>query len=148
MKIIFAIGVVAGGIFQLVYYVFTKNKFDQLPVALGVILKSTLDDYSDTGGRRVFKANIKYKFKVGGSEFESSNIALRAPQIIPNFNYEYELVETYKEGDEIQVRYMLGDPKNSFIVVAPLSMLSVMAIIVSSILAVTYLLFMRGYIKA
>ena len=143
MKILLAFGAIGAAVYQLLVYYLTRKKFYSLASAQGTIVKSKLDNYNDLEGKRIYSANIEYSFTHQSQEIVSNQVALRSFQLFPNFNYESGLVSKYKEGSTVIVRYKSENPLESYIEVAPLSILSVVAVLLASAAATAYLVFAK-----
>lgn len=145
MKSLLAFGTLAIAFGQFVTYLFTKNKFKSLPITDGVVVSSKLDNYNDVEGKRVYSANIRFKYSLNNKEYEADSIALRSFQLFPFHDYEHELVEKYQEGAAVPVRYFSGNPEKAYLEVAPLSKLSTAALLAATLVALSYLAFLSEF---
>ena len=143
MKSLLAFGALGAALYQLITFLLTRRAFNELPSVKGIVTESKLDDYSDAEGKRVYSANIEFKFTLNNEEYTSNSSALRSFQLVPDHNYECNLVGKYESGDVVTVRYKAGCPDQAYLEVAPLSLMSAAAVLLGSSLAVTYLVYIK-----
>lgn len=145
MKSLLALGALAVAFWQLLNYMFTKNRFKNLPIIDGVVISSKLDNYNDVEGKRVYSANIRFRYSLNDKEYEADSIALRSFHLFPFHDYEHELVEKYQEGVVVPVRYFSANPEKAYLEVAPLSKLSTAALLSVTLVALSYLVFLSEF---
>ncbi len=140
MKSLLAFGAILAALMQLMSYLWTKKKFAKFEVVKGVITQCEFSDFNDADGTRVYEANIEYKFSHQDQEITSSNVALRSFQLFPLHNFEVDLVGKYEVGQEVDVKLNPNNPANSFLEVAPLSLMSTVALVAAAGLGAAYLI--------
>jgi hypothetical protein len=141
MKSLLAFVALAVSLGQLLSYLITKARFTKLPIVDGIITHSELDDYNDVEGKRVYSANLKFKYFKSGKEYVSDTPTLRSFQFFPFHDYEHELINKYPEGTAVSIRHLPESPHKAFLEVAPLSILSTAALILPSLASGGYLIF-------
>lgn len=148
MKSLLAFGTLIVVFGQFITYLITKKRFEGLPSINGVVTHSKLDNYNDVEGKRVYSANLKFKYEVDNKEYESNTAALRSFQIFPFHDYEHELISKYPEGSSISVKYLPETPSKGYLEIAPLSKLSTVALLTVVVVAVGYLIFLGDFTNA
>lgn len=139
MKSLVAIGAIIAALVQFFTYLMTKHKYKGMPSITGKVLECKLDNYSDVDGKRIFKANIEIEYEFEAKSYKCRNPILRSFELFPAHEFESELVDSYKVGDQIEVKVNPVKPINGYIAVAPLSIISSVAIIFAAIAGFSYL---------
>ena len=129
------------GLGQVVSYKMLKRNWGKFRVVAGEILESRILHYTDTEGKTVFEARIRFKYQFQGKEYESETPALRGPQLFPLFDYESKLVQRYKRGEIYNIRVHPLEPEIAYLEVAPLSKISV---VVLPFVLLGYLAYLSG----
>jgi hypothetical protein len=130
------------GIGQSLIYRKVKRNWNSLPVTRGEIIESKLIDHNDTDGNRVYEASIRCRYNYLGTDYESEAAVLRAAQLVPNYNYEHQLVQRYKKGNNVEIRVLPKKPSVAIIELAPLNKASVILV---PLIIVAYALLVFGY---
>lgn len=103
------------------------------------VIKSKLNNYNDIDGRRVFESEIMFEYRVNGKLYRSHTPAIKSPQMFPDLNFEYDLVDKYKEGENYQAKINPYNPKQAFLEVAPYTKLSTLELL-GNLLLVLFLI--------
>ena len=130
------------GIGQTFLYLRIKKMWSLLDVVEGKITSSFLYDLTGRGtGFREYEAIIEFKYNYQGKAFDSKIPVLRSPQTFPNYRFERELLEKYKEGASCEVRVHPDAPELAFLEIAPMSKAS---IVILPLTILGYLAYLTG----
>jgi len=113
------------GIGQTYLYLKLKKHWNSFHIVAATITKSKLFDLTDANGIRKYDAQISFKYRFRGKEYECDTPALRSPQIFPLYEYESTLLDKYKVGEMYNAKVHPNLPEMAFLEIAPLSKLSV-----------------------
>ena len=85
------------------------------------ITRSKLIDQLNVDGNRDYEADIRFQYLWDGKPLESDTAIMRGPQLFPNWNYEWDAVLRFSEGDTVEARVHRENPEIAFLELAPLS---------------------------
>lgn len=124
-------------------YLKIRKYFEKLPIVAAEITHSKLLDYNDVNGKRIWEAEIKFRYRFRGEDYKASTPALRSPQLFdPHWDFESQLVEDNPVGEFVNVRVIPQYPDMAYIAVAPFSFGSALLL---PVITVLYALFLFGY---
>jgi Protein of unknown function (DUF3592) len=133
------------GLGQLLIYRKLRKHWKKLPVVAGTVTESKLRHHSDANGRTVYEADIKFKYKFRGQEYESDTPALRGPQMFPLWEYESKLLSKYEKGEIYNVKIVASKPELAYLEIAPLSKISTVLMPIAILGYGAYLVFVGWY---
>lgn len=143
IKLIIPFGLILLGLFQTIHYRRVSKNFDKLPVVACTIIESKLlDDAFSNPGKRIYEAQIKYKYTFRGQEYIGETPSLRGYELWPDLDYEWVLLRKYKENEIFNAHVLPNSPKIAYLEVAPLDKRSA---ILMPFVMVGYLAFIWGY---
>ncbi len=142
LKYIGALLLCSIGFGQTFLYRKVKKQWATLPEVEGEIVESKLLNHNDLDGNRIYEAQIVFKYRFNGNEFESSTPVLKSPQLFPNKDLEHDLLSRYKVGDMVVVRVLPNRPKLAYLEISPFSKLSA---ILLPVFTVIYFIVVFGY---
>lgn len=124
------------------FYRRIRKYWSHLPVVAATVTHCSLDDYLTVEGGRKYRANIRFTYEFNGKTYESRTPALRGPQVFPLWNYEWEMVQKYKVGQQYEARVVPSGPELAYLEIAPFSWVSAVFLpILTALYAVVLLVY-------
>jgi hypothetical protein len=131
---------------QIFAYFRVKKVFARLPVVAAEITQRKMFNDYDIDGRRRYEADIRFRYRYQGKEYESQTAALRSAQLFPLWNYERELYERYPIGSVVNARVLPDVPEVAFLEVAPFSVVSAVLLPIATVVYALGIVFYGWFI--
>jgi len=130
------------GVLETWAYLRVKKVWDRLPVVAATIEYSRLIDHTDTDGKREIGAIIRYTYQFRGKRYECNTPVLKGYDLFPSREFYINLVKENRPGELVNARVLPHMPEMAFLVVSPLSKVSM---VLAPIISVGTIVFSIGY---